>query len=101
MRPFLNLYTTMLKSTILFVVIFCSSCCFGQCPEILQPIHVPCCISGIDWSEQEKTLFLVSDLENKVYLARIDMDAGTVSVFDSLPIVSAPHNKGLEAVRKV
>lgn len=91
---------TITKPLLSFFLTFTIYFSQGQCPDTLKPVHTPCCISGMDWSEAEKSLFLVSDLENKVYKAKIDMTTHTVSVFDSLLLLSAPHTKGLEAIRK-
>lgn len=88
------------RHLLFFLLTSFSHICQAQCPDTLHPAHTPCCISGIDWSEEEKTLFLVSDLENKVYKAKIDLATQTIRVFDSLSLISAPHAKGLEAMRK-
>lgn len=78
---------------LVFLITVLSTGVFGQCPDSLKSINFPCCISGMDWSEPEKTLYLVSDLENKVFKARIDFKEKTAEVFDSIHIINPHHNR--------
>ena len=73
---------------------------FSQSPDTLLISNFPCCISGIEWDDQEERLFLVSDLSNKVYVATVDLNNMISKVVDSISISNSPHEIGLESIRK-
>lgn len=91
-------------NTLLYSFIFVFSLktffCKGQCTDTLYPIRFPCCVSGVEWSEEDQTLYVISDLQNKVYKAKLSVASSTVTVFDSILLLDSPHNIGLEAIRK-
>ncbi len=35
--------------------------------------YLPCCVSGLDWSEKEQRLYFVSDQKDKVYKSRLEI----------------------------
>lgn len=45
----------------------------SQCPDTLKLYNFPCCISGMDWSESDQRLYLVSDVNNFVYVAKVNL----------------------------
>lgn len=58
--------------------------------------YLPCCVSGLDWSENEQRLYFVSDQKDKVYKSRLEIRSDEMGGYEL--IVIEPESFSLRGI---